>query len=485
MSVKTEYKYIHRIELCGILELKSPLHIGSGNSNNSDLDILLDVEDNPYIPATSIAGVIRQYLMIHDVPATESYFGTARNIDNTGEQSRIIFYDSSLLSQKKKTIKIRDGIRIDPKTGIVEDKAKYDYEILDPGIQFDFKILLKYSDDDKDKAKQFMKTIETLLANESIQFGANANNGFGKVKLVQSEYKIYEIDNTIDSVWNRILKKPITTNTAKPLVIQTNEFSIKLLASIQNSLIIGDTDPDSESDKTQLKSDGKSVVTGSSLKGVIRSRIERILNTLYKADSDEYYKLKYTLLGFTKEEFKQDNGKLDEDKWIKVTHLCNPKQKEASFKYDSLKGKLRVEEFPLKDVHAEMQTRIKIDRFTGGTIESALFDSMPVFSGANKENVEIDFLLDKHNFPEWEKAAGLLLLVLKDIWTGTLAIGGEKNVGRGRLKGIKAEIKWNDTTQNHKIVFTDNAGKPKSENPEDWKMLNQFVTKLNQSTGAK
>ena len=52
MSVKTKYEYIHRMELCGVLELKSPLHIGSGNSNNSDLDILLDAEDNPYIPAT-------------------------------------------------------------------------------------------------------------------------------------------------------------------------------------------------------------------------------------------------------------------------------------------------------------------------------------------------------------------------------------------------------------------------------------------------
>ena len=58
-------------------------------------------------------------------------------------------------------------------------------------------------------------------------------------------------------------------------------------------------------------------------------------------------------------------------------------------------------------------------------------------------------------------------------------------MGRGRLKGIKAEINWNDAKVNHKIVLTDNAGKPKSENPEDWKILNQFVTKLNQSEGAK
>ncbi|MFM7367819.1 MAG: hypothetical protein ACKO2Z_08480, partial [Sphaerospermopsis kisseleviana] len=35
---------------------------------------------------------------------------------------------------------------------------------------------------------------------------------------------------------------------------------------------------------------------------------------------------------------------------------------------------------------------------------------------------------------------GLLLLLIKDLWTSDLAIGGESSIGRGRLQGIKAEI---------------------------------------------
>ena len=40
--------------------------------------------------------------------------------------------------------------------------------------------------------------------------------------------------------------------------------------------------------------------------------------------------------------------------------------------------------------------------------------------------------------------AGLMLLVLKDLWTGDLAVGGEKNIGRGVLEGFSADIIWDD-----------------------------------------
>jgi len=39
---------------------------------------------------------------------------------------------------------------------------------------------------------------------------------------------------------------------------------------------------------------------------------------------------------------------------------------------------------------------------------------------------------------------GLLLLILKDLWTEDLPIGGEKNVGRGLLKGKRLVISYKD-----------------------------------------
>ena len=37
---------------------------------------------------------------------------------------------------------------------------------------------------------------------------------------------------------------------------------------------------------------------------------------------------------------------------------------------------------------------------------------------------------------------GLLLLLLKDLWTGDLPLGGESSVGRGRLRGKEAVMDY-------------------------------------------
>ena len=44
----------------------------------------------------------------------------------------------------------------------------------------------------------------------------------------------------------------------------------------------------------------------------------------------------------------------------------------------------------------------------------------------------------------WE--AGLALFLLKDLCTGNIAIGGEKSIGRGTLKGEKATIRFANKT---------------------------------------
>ncbi|MEZ4518733.1 MAG: hypothetical protein R3C44_18595 [Chloroflexota bacterium] len=41
---------------------------------------------------------------------------------------------------------------------------------------------------------------------------------------------------------------------------------------------------------------------------------------------------------------------------------------------------------------------------------------------------------------------GLLLLVLKDLWTGFTPVGGGSNVGRGRLTGRSATLTYGDKT---------------------------------------
>ncbi len=43
---------------------------------------------------------------------------------------------------------------------------------------------------------------------------------------------------------------------------------------------------------------------------------------------------------------------------------------------------------------------------------------------------------------DFDAKAGLLLLALKDLWTGDLPLGGESSVGRGRLQGLDAALSY-------------------------------------------
>lgn len=40
----------------------------------------------------------------------------------------------------------------------------------------------------------------------------------------------------------------------------------------------------------------------------------------------------------------------------------------------------------------------------------------------------------------------MLLLLLKDLWIGDLTLGGERSVGRGRLRGNQAQLTYQNQT---------------------------------------
>ena len=107
----------------------------------------------------------------------------------------------------------------------------------------------------------------------------------------------------------------------------------------------------------------------------------------------------------------------------------------------SIPSRLVVEEVIIRqNVVSGIQQRIKIDRFTGGTIKGALFDSMPIYA----KDFETPNTLKIRLKEPHEAEIGLLLLILKDLWTEDLPIGGEKNIGRGSLKGVKFSLKYED-----------------------------------------
>lgn len=92
-----------------------------------------------------------------------------------------------------------------------------------------------------------------------------------------------------------------------------------------------------------------------------------------------------------------------------------------------IKAELRdiVDESIIKETNDLIQTRIAIDRFTGGALHSALFQEQPIFAS---DQTEIALKLELRQ-PE-KHEIGLLLLLLKDLWTGDLPVGSTSSIGR-------------------------------------------------------
>ncbi len=156
------------------------------------------------------------------------------------------------------------------------------------------------------------------------------------------------------------------------------------------------------------------ILSGTSLAGAIRARAHRIANTIWPQDAE------------------QANYLIDETFGRRIRqHTDAPSG-----------SRLIVRESELQGTRALVQNRVKLDRFTGGAYPQALFSQEPAIGGADAHVKMVLALRQRVTDPQDLRKAqiGLLLLVVKDLWTGDLALGGESSVGRGRLAGRCAKL---------------------------------------------
>ena len=412
----------------GKLILLSPLLLGSGQDENSDTDLLRDWEGKPFIPGTSLAGAARDYLEknIADQKLIETIFGRKPKENEDSTQSLIYFYDAELIGDRPK-IQIRDGLEIDNLTKTAKERTKYDYEVLERGNKFSFRIEMalrkdKYS---PSQIEEVLYLLLTALKEGKIKIGAKTRRGFGKVKLSDLQLLTLDINKSeerkrwIDFDWN--FKGNPKLEDLNHNLLEKKELpitSIKVRFSLPYSLIIKhySSDPEIE-DMVHLYSAGNPVIPGTSWTGALRHAIENIAREINKQQKIE--NLIKELFG----EVKKENG-----------------EKKAS--------RIYIEESIVENVRLASYTRNKVDRFTGGVVESALFDEAPIFNQGEARaelNIQIESATDEE--------IGLVLLGIRELWYGLQSVGGDANIGRGILKGEQLFI------NNKQINFLENEDK--------------------------
>ncbi len=411
-----------RIVVQGSLVLQTLASLSNGdNDDQVDLPLLTDaLEGKPLLTGSSIAGAVRAYLREIDARHAELLFGT-----NAAEPQSPLIVEDSLGEGNE--VEVRDGVRLDSKSRTAVKDALYNRECWAAGTIFPllFELLICH-DDDETMLRTALATALLGFESEQIPVGGRKTRGYGRAKVEIWEVREYDLTTPrglADWIYARGISQRVSMKSGlkvTPLPDGRNRFVLDAKFWLDGSLLIRSVDRgENAPDMVHLKAKrtGKPdvpILSGTSVAGAMRARALKIANTLNKQDAGDIIDALFGPLGAS-------------GKPLKASRLL-------------------VWEHEIKEgIDHLVQSRVSIDRFTGGARDQFLFNQQPVF-GDNATIVHLHFELK----PSKDESAagrdseiGLLLLLLKDLWTGDLPLGGESSVGRGRLHGKRADVKYN------------------------------------------
>lgn len=399
----------------------APLLIGSGEDDDTDMDVLLDPYGAAFLPGSSLAGVLKHCMeRLSSREQAEALFGKPQDDRDISRQSKVFVYDAEL---KQTRLNTRDGVCLDEfKTAV--DKGKYEMQIIEPGAMFSIYIELVERVNDVKLASNLnnLEAMQKLLRYvKDIEFivGAKSNRGFGRLSVEALMRKTFSMDKEGDrSVWlswnwreEHAFDSAKCLEAVKPGELPLLKHCLSVPLNVKHTLLIRQyADTMSEAaDCRQLKSGDIAVIPGSSWMGAIRARIAKIIWRMYP--EKDFLDCQKALEPFF--------GSWNEGE-----------------KKTLLASKVEVEESLVHKFHLLPITRNSIDRFTGGTISGALYTAEVAVHGDTELKLHWAFTEE-----ESDAICGLLLWAIKDLQTGLLAVGGETAVGRGIFKGDIARVK--------------------------------------------
>lgn len=414
-----------RICVVGELVLDTPTHLGNGDVEGLlDMPLHVDIlEGRALLTGASLAGALRAYAAQLDSTVANQLFGEVRTLGGAPEsvESRVIVDDA--LGQAPE-MELRDGVAIDPITRTAEDKKKFDIELLTAGSTFPIALELLVRHGDGRRLLDLFAAALQALEEGQIRLGKRKRRGFGQCHVrgwqVQRfdvgtvhgmlewlNYvppKVQEID--LQSSVQTLLGAQSVAAMGTPRCILEGRFAL------EGSLLIRSGGNEQQAaDTVHLRSRrGKRdvpILSGTSLAGTLRARALRIANTLGKPGAEI------------------------------VDRLFGYRPKNPEDKTPMTASRLWVAEAVIQEPIDLVQTRVKLDRFTGGSFPGALFSEQAVFAGKST-HVQLRIELSEPT----DSDVGLLLLLLKDLWTGDLPLGGESSIGRGRLRGETARLTY-------------------------------------------
>ena len=191
-----------RLEITVTLRLET-FHVGTGQqlSLATDSPILRDQKGAPYLPASSLRGVIRSHLereapLLGCAPAViDCLFGNtpARNDKFTGSLGRLQVSDARLQDPAVFDTEVRDHVRVEAKSGAAQNKGKFDSEAATGSHLLNCTLIYE---GESALDKELLLVQEALRAIESGELNCGAKSGWGYGRLWAPQIRYLAFDRT-------------------------------------------------------------------------------------------------------------------------------------------------------------------------------------------------------------------------------------------------------------------------------------------------
>lgn len=423
-----------------VFEANTPLKIGSSEFDMlQDSPIQKDWNDLPMILGSSIAGALRHNFSkdkVNDIFGDEfGGYGSRLIISNAlvcDEEMKVC--EKLLLPQNKSDfLKYFNSLPIREHSKISEfgasdssNSGKFDEEVVYKGTRFKFRMELIAHEEDEEN----WQDIIDILCSPEFRLGSGSTKGFGEIKIIKSLssyiYTALDSDEYMNESSSLNLKQNVKRNLLENKAIKSSYIEYELNIKADDFFMFGSGFSDAEADMTPVFekiidydkkdiSEEKILIPASSIKGAISHRTAYYYN-YFMMQKDKNYEPK---IGEENEAVKEIFGEKKDEKDGKETG-----QKGRVFMSDCiLDAKINTKVFE----------HVKIDRFTSGGYESALFQEKTL---SLDEYFCIKILLKDEIKDEYKNA---FKKALKDITNGALALGGRVTQGHGVFSGILKE----------------------------------------------
>lgn len=369
----------------------TPLHIGNGNSTFTDLDVIKDKEGKFFIPGTSLTGCFYHFLDDED----KKIFNPVDHKKMPKQSS--FFISDAVVEEKEIAYETRDGIALD-ENKITKDKNKYDYEIVPAGYHFHFRIEV-LNRDEKNDYDLIVNNCLAAINNQDIRLGYKTTRGLGNFQIEKVGLKVFDSTNYQNYFeFDPYQEENYDEYKYTPLISRYLNIQVYLKQKGGLSIRTYQTKK-GEADFVHIHSAKKPVIPGTSWNGLFRKQFKYYLD-LYKAHNEKCCLNMSEVFGATIE------------------------QKEK------IKSNIYFEESIIENNEDITMVRNRINRFDNSTMLRNLYKETVCYNGSTILNISLN-IGNINDYNKIKLIEEILLLIIKDLHCGFIALGGETAIGRG------------------------------------------------------